>query len=193
MVADIKRRSEFTYNCKICSMENLHSLMKQSDLPVTRIGKTSLTDEYTTATPLYLSDGSTLTLSDGSTLTISGEGISVKRGYETFTSSMYSATSISFVAASGSVPAYLLDSMYRFGDQHIQSNMMISISTTSATNNGNYTIADRGVSRGEILLTDDYSLTTESAAAAGTVVISRILFQRNVVNGCPFCGSLASR
>jgi hypothetical protein len=106
---------------------------------------------------------------------------------------MYTATSVSFVAASGSAPAYLFDNDYRFGDQHIKSNMMISISTTSGTNSGNYTIADRGVSRGEILLSSNDSLTTESAAAAGTVIISKILFQPNIVNGCPFCGSLNSR
>jgi hypothetical protein len=174
-------------------MENLHMLMKQTNLPVTRTGKTASSDEYSILSPLTLSDGSTLTLSDGSTLTISGEGITVKRGYETFTSSMYTATSVSFVAASGGAPAYLLDNDYRFGDQHIKSNMMISISTTSGTNSGNYTIADRGVSRGEILLSSNDSLTTESAAAAGTVIISKILFQPNIVNGCPLCGSLNSR
>jgi len=192
MVATVKKRSEFTYRCKICNLENLHTKMNQTDLSVTRIGRSQSNEEVTAQVPLTLSDGDTLTLSDGSTLTLSG-GVSVRYGYETFDTSMYTATSISFVAASGSVPAKLLDNDYRFGDQHIQSNMMISISTTSGTNDGNYTIADRGVGRGEILLSSNDSLTTEAAAAAGTVVISRILFQPNIINGCPFCGSLASR
>lgn len=191
MVARVKERKEFTYRCRICSTENLHTKMNQSDLPITKLGILP-TDEGSTKTPLTLSDGSNLTLSDGTILYLD-TGIAIKPGYETFTTTMYTATSISFVAVSGSVPAKLNDSAFRFGDQHIKSNMNISITTTSGVNNGNYTIADRGVSRGELLLSASGTLTTESAAAAGSVIIEKILYKPNITTGCPFCGSLNSR
>jgi hypothetical protein len=192
MVATVPNRKESVYGCKICGLENLHTKMDQTDLPVTRASGTSFSFEDSSSESLYLDTGDTLTLSDGSSLTLSSS-MSVRYGYETTTSSMYASTSISFSTAGGVVqPAKILDSNYRFGDQHIQSNMLISISSTSGTNDGNYTIADRGVSRGEILLSTSDSLTTETAAAAGTVIISRILFKANILTGCPLCGSLNS-
>jgi hypothetical protein len=191
MVARVKERKEFTYRCQICSMENLHAKMEQSVLPTTKLGKLA-TGETGLQTPLTLSDGSNLTLSDGTVLYLD-TGMTINRGYETFSTTMYTATSISFIAVSGSVPAKLNDNSFRFGDQHIQSNMNISITTTSGVNDGNYTIADRGVSRGELSLSDSGTLTTESAAAAGSVIIDRILYKPNIITGCPFCGSLNSR
>ena len=106
---------------------------------------------------------------------------------------VYVATTVSFTAESGSDPAYLSDSQLRFADNHIQGNWGITIATTSETNDGTYTIADRGVSRGTILLDADDSLTTESAATAGIVTISKNIYEPNITSGCPFCGSLASK
>jgi hypothetical protein len=100
---------------------------------------------------------------------------------------------VSFTAETASDPAYLSDSQLGFADNHIQSNWSITIATTSGTNDGTYTIADRGVSRGTILLDDDDSLTTESAATAGEVTISKNIYKPNVTSGCPFCGSLNSK
>jgi len=171
-------------------MENLHTSMPQTNLPVTTVTKSGV--EATQLIPLTLSDGSDLTLSDGTTLYLE-TGITIDRGYATFTTEMYTATSISFTAATADVAAKISDSAFRFGDQHISSNMYISISTGSSTNDGNYTIADRGVSRGEILLTSSDSLTTEDAATAGSVVISQILFKPNITTGCPLCGCGDSR
>ena len=111
----------------------------------------------------------------------------------TLSETAYTATSIAFTDAAGSDPAYLSDSKLGFGDNHIKSNWSITIVTTSGTNDGTYTIADRGVSRGELLLVDTDSLTDENAATAGTVVISRVIYQPNVTTGCPFCGSLNSK
>lgn len=105
----------------------------------------------------------------------------------------YTARTVSFTAAAGSDPAYLTDSALGFADNHIQSNWDISISTTSGTNDGSYTIADRGVSRGTILLVSTDSLTTESAATAGSVAISKKIYEPSVTSGCPFCGSLNSK
>ena len=173
-------------------MENLHSKMAQSVLPVTiSVGRGGLLED-SVETPLLLESGDWLELEDGSTLLLE-QSVTAKRGYETYVTAMYTATSIAFVAVNGSVPAKLTDASLRFADQHIQSNMFIQIVTTSGTNDGNYTIADRGVSRGELLLGSSYDLTDESAATAGSVIIKRILFQPNVTTGCPFCGSLNSR
>jgi hypothetical protein len=105
----------------------------------------------------------------------------------------YSAITVSFTAEAGSDPAYLTDYALAFADNHIQSNWSITIATTSGTNDGTYTIADRGVSRGTILLVSTDSLTTEDAATAGTVTISKNIYKPNVVTGCSFCGSLNSK
>ena len=106
---------------------------------------------------------------------------------------LYTATTISFTAASGSDPATINDSAVKFVDNRFLSEMNIRVSTTSGTNDGDYSIAARGVSRDEIRLVSTDSLTTENAATAGTVVISRLMYQPSVSTGCSFCGSLSSR
>ncbi|KKL93568.1 hypothetical protein LCGC14_1873360 [marine sediment metagenome] len=105
----------------------------------------------------------------------------------------YVATSIGFVAASGSTPAYLTDSLAKFGAKYFEASSNIRIATGSGTNDGDFTIHDRGVSRDKILLISTDSLTTESAATAGTVTISRLIKQPNITTGCSFCGSLNSK
>jgi hypothetical protein len=112
---------------------------------------------------------------------------------ETFSDEMYSAATISFAAAAGDTPAKIADSVNLFGDKLFKSEMPIRISTTSGTNDGDYTIAARGVSRGEIALKSTDALTTEDAATAGTVIISRVIYKPNITRGCPSCGSLNSR
>lgn len=112
---------------------------------------------------------------------------------ETYADEMYEATSISFVAAAGSTPAYLSDSANLFSEKRFNGGMTIRVGTTSGTNDGDYTIADRGISRGQILLGSSDSLTDEDAATAGTVTISHVTYKPNVTSGCPFCGSLNSR
>lgn len=110
-----------------------------------------------------------------------------------YSDEIYSATTVSFTAEAGSDPAYLSDYALAFADNHVQSNWSITIATTSGTNDGTYTIADRGVSRGTILLVSTDSLTTENAATAGTVTISKNIYKPNITSGCPFCGSLNSK
>jgi hypothetical protein len=110
-----------------------------------------------------------------------------------YSDEIYTATTVSFTAESGDDPAYLSDSAVGFADNHIQSNWSIGIATDSETNDGTYTIADRGVSRGTILLDSSDSLTTESAATAGEVTISKNIYEPNPTTGCPFCGSLNSK
>ena len=112
---------------------------------------------------------------------------------ESYADEMYEAVTISFTAASGDTPAYLSDSAKLFAEKHFHEGMTLRVETTSGTNDGDYTIADRGVSRDEILLSSTDSLTTEAAATAGTVTLSRVINQPNISTGCPFCGSLASR
>ena len=160
MTERVKKREEYTYRCRICGFENLHTRMPQSAVPVTKLG-----DYGDNATPTPT----------------------------TYADTVYSATSIGFVAAAGDDPAYLTDSQFGFADNHIQSNWSIQVTTTSGTNDGSYTIADRGVSRDKILLSDDDSLTTEAAATAGTVTIKKVIGKPNVTAGCPFCGSLNSK
>lgn len=106
---------------------------------------------------------------------------------------IYTASTISFIAASGSDPAYLSDYDMKFADSHFQTGSSIVVTTDSGTNDGTYTIADRGVSRDKLLLSDDDSLTDEAAATAGSVVIARSIYKPNVTTGCPFCGSLNSK
>ena len=112
---------------------------------------------------------------------------------DTFADELYAATTISFTAASGDDPAKIADSAYLFVDKLIQDAMVIRIATDSGTNDGDYTIASRGVSRGEILLSSSDSLTTEDAATAGEVTISKVMYKPNRTQGCPQCGSLNSR
>lgn len=103
------------------------------------------------------------------------------------------STTISFTAAAGSTPAYLLDSLGLFTAFQFRAGMSIRIATTSGTNDGSKTIATRGVQRGQILLVDTDSLTTESAATAGEVTIYHVRTQPNITTGCPLCGSLNSK
>lgn len=110
-----------------------------------------------------------------------------------YTDEMYEATTVSFTAASGDDAAYLSDSANQFREKHFTEGMTIKVETTSGTNDGNFTIADRGVSRSTILLSSSDSLTTETAATAGTVTISRIIYEPHISTGCPYCGSLSSR
>ena len=111
----------------------------------------------------------------------------------TFDDEMYEATTVGFVAASGSDPAYLTDSLNLFGEKGFSDGMTLKVETTSATNDGTYTIGERAVTRGKIELSDDDSLTTETAATAGTVTLSRVIYLPNIASGCPLCGSLNSR
>jgi hypothetical protein len=113
---------------------------------------------------------------------------------ETFADEMYVATTIGFVAAASPTPAYMTDSSYLFAEKHFSEGMTIRISgTTSGTNDKDVTIADRGVSRGEILLSSSDSLTTRTAAQSGTVTLSRVIYKPNIASGCPNCGSLNSK
>lgn len=105
----------------------------------------------------------------------------------------YTATTVGFVAASGSTAAYLTDSANKFGAKYFEASSSIRIATNSGTNDGDYTIHARGVSRDEIRLASTDSLTTENAATAGTVTISRLIKQPNITTGCSFCGSLNSK
>ncbi len=109
---------------------------------------------------------------------------------ETFADEMYEATTIAFVAATSTVPANLTDSAYLFSEKHFSSGMTIRIEG-STDNDKDVTIADRGVSRGEILLSDSDSLTGE--LAGDTVTLSRVIYKPKVNTGCPLCGSLNSK
>lgn len=112
----------------------------------------------------------------------------------TFADEMYVATTVSFVAAASPIPAYLADSANLFGEKGFHTGMTIRVACSkSDTNDGDFTIADGGVSRGEILLSSSDSLTTQSAAAAGTVTISRMIYKPSISTGCSFCGSLNSK
>jgi len=111
----------------------------------------------------------------------------------TYVEEMYETGSISFTAESGDDAAYLSDSKCLFGENLLRGGMAIRIATDSGTNDGDYTVAVRGLSRCTLTLSDDDSLTTEDAATAGTVTISRIIYQPNVGTGCGFCGSLNSK
>jgi hypothetical protein len=104
------------------------------------------------------------------------------------------ATTISFTAASGSTPAKINDSAELFESKiFFHGGMVIVVTTTSGVNDGVFTIADRGVAKGVLTLSSSDSLTTEAAAAAGTVTISQRLYQPGTMSGCPHCGSLNSK
>ncbi len=110
-----------------------------------------------------------------------------------YSDTVYTATTVSFTAASGDDPAYLSDSAFGFADNHVPTNHALAISTTSGTNDGSYTTAARGVLPGTVTLASTDGLTTESAATAGTVTIARVIYEPNVTTGCAFCGSLNSK
>lgn len=114
---------------------------------------------------------------------------------ESYVEEMYEATTISFTAASGDDPAYISDANAKFVENMIIGGSSLRIETTSGTNDGDYTAAVRQETPHEkILLDDDDSLTTESAATAGTVTISRIIYKPlETGTGCPFCQSLNSK
>jgi len=113
-------------------------------------------------------------------------GDSCTPGSSAYAEEYLSASTIAFT----STPS-ITDSAEQFVDSGFKAGMTIRVSTDSGTNDGDYTISERGVAAGEILLEE--SLTTESASTAGTVTISRLLYQPNVTTGCPFCGSLNSK
>lgn len=98
-----------------------------------------------------------------------------------------------FVAETSDTPAKIIDSANKFADKQFRNEQPIKIETTSGTNDGTYTIAARGVSRGTLTLSDDDSLTTENAATAGEVTISDVTYEPKVTTGCPFCGSLNNK
>ena len=112
----------------------------------------------------------------------------------TYDETIYTAFTISFTAASGSDSAKINDSALQFADNHFQPGMVIIIVSTSGLNDGTKTIAEaRSVSRGEIILSSSDTLTTETAAAAGEVILKRRIYQPGTMRGCSFCGSLNSR
>jgi hypothetical protein len=110
-----------------------------------------------------------------------------------YTVEQYEATTISFVAETASTPAELNDSASLFTDKNFRSGQLIVVETTSGTNDGTYTLADQAVTRDTLLLDSDGSLSTESAATAGTVTISASIYEPSVTKGCPFCGSMNSK
>ena len=169
MVKRVKNRSEYTYRCRVCGFENFHTRLPEVAPggleAATGVPVTILGDYGTNATPTPTSN----------------------------TISVYVAITVSFTAESGDDPAYLSDSLSRFVDKNIKPEWSISIETESGTNDGSYTIASMGVSRGVILLSSTDSLTTESAATAGQVTINKVSYKPNVTTGCPFCGSLNSK
>jgi hypothetical protein len=103
-----------------------------------------------------------------------------------FIDEMYVASTVSFVAESGSTSAYLSDSAKLFSDKQFTHGMTLRVRTTSTTNDGDYTIST--VTAGEIVLTG--TLSTESSSTAGTVTLSRVLYQPQATSGCPLCASL---
>ena len=111
----------------------------------------------------------------------------------TYNDLMYTASTISFTAASGDDPAKINDSVNQFSEEHITPEIVIAVVTESGTNDGTYTIAVRGVAPGVLTLSSTDSLTTEDAATAGEVSIYRVIYQPNVTGGCGFCGSLNSK
>lgn len=111
----------------------------------------------------------------------------------TLDESYYEATTISFTADTLTEPAKINDSASLFEEKHFVPEMVIKIVTGSGTNDGTYTIAARGVARGVLSLISTDDLDTETAGAAGTVILYRRIYQPNVSTGCGFCGSLNSK
>ena len=102
---------------------------------------------------------------------------------------VYESDTISF---RNETPASISDSLKDFGGRQLHEGTVIRIVSISGRNDGDYTIRDRGVSMGRILLSDEDSLTTETAEATGTVTISRLVYQPSTGRGCPLCGTLNS-
>ncbi len=106
----------------------------------------------------------------------------------------YTATTISFSAATDSTPAKINDSQNNLADKSFLPGMKVAVSTTSGTNDGVYTLAERGgVSMSALSLSSSDSLTDEDAAVAGEVSLTIRSYQPNITTGCPLCGSLNSR
>lgn len=103
----------------------------------------------------------------------------------TYDDEMYRSSTMSFESS----PAKIVDADKKFTDKGIKAHWALIVSSGSGTNDGSYTIAERGVSRGEILL--EGSLTDETTP--GEVVLSRRIYKPNITTGCPFCGSLNSK
>lgn len=111
---------------------------------------------------------------------------------------LYETTTISFTAETASTLAYISDSAAKFADKHFQPGMTLVVSTTSGTNDGTYTINTdldyAGTVKADVLyLSSSDSLTTENAATAGTVTLSRRIKEPTIGTGCSFCGSLNSK
>lgn len=168
MTEQAEKRADYTYRCKQCGFENfkkpLPGRVGAEGSAAVRVTRLGNYGDSATPTPTELEE------------------------------ELYSATTVSFTAESGDTPAKISDSESRFWEKRIgHVTAKIRIETDSGTNDGDYTIAANGVSQGEIRLSSDDSLTTEDAATAGTVVISRLLYQPSVTSGCPLCGSLNSK
>ena len=125
----------------------------------------------------------------------------------TFSVEMYESMSISFTAETATEPAKINDSLCLFGEKGFQSGMSITVVQTDNvlipvppaarnSNEGTYTIGDRGVTRGILSLSSSDSLITQNAGplAAGTVTLSLNIYQPlQDLMGCPFCNSLNSK
>lgn len=161
-----QQRSYYTYRCKYCGFECFKETPDGMKLP----------------------SGQAVTrLGD-----YGSEGTPTPTAYD---EELYEATTISFTAeVSGVTPAYINDSAGLFQQEDFRSDMVIVVSSTSGTNDGTYTIESRGVASGVLTLSSDDSLTTETAVAAGTVTLSRRIYQPTEdATGCGFCKSLNSK
>ncbi len=106
----------------------------------------------------------------------------------------YTASTISFSAATDSSPAKILDSQNQLADKGFLPGMTVVVATESGTNDGIYTLAERGgISRSALSLSSSDSLTDEDAATAGEVSLTIRSYEPKITTGCPFCGSLNSR
>jgi len=160
-----QQRSYYTYRCKYCGFECFKRTPDGKKLPY-GLSSTKTGDYGSNATPTPSNCDEEL----------------------------YEVTTISFTAEVTDVtPAYINDSAGKFHEKYFRSDMTIVVATTSGTNDGTYTIAGRGVANGVLTLSSSDSLTTEAAAVAGTVTLSRRIKEPNVGTGCAFCGSLASK
>jgi hypothetical protein len=106
---------------------------------------------------------------------------------------IYTASTISFTAATATEAAKINDSALMLAEKHITPEVVIAVVTGSGTNDGTYTIEVRGVAPGVLSLSSSDDVTTEDAATAGEVSIYRTIYQPNVTGGCGFCGSLNSK
>jgi len=160
-----QQRAYYTYRCKYCGSE----CFKKSGLP-----------------------------SGQSPTKLGNYGSAAVPAPTNYDEEMYESTTISFTAETATDVAYISDSACKFADKHFTPGMTLVVETDSGTNDGTYTInTDKDyagmVTASVIYLSDSDSLTTENAATAGTVTISRRIKEPSVGSGCSFCGSLASK